>query len=261
MRSKQGAKQVFAIVLIFIGIALCFTTILAYNYSNDLNFGVVIPSVFGICCFALAGILLKKEPLFKSKKLKSFFIAAIIICLLVFVTVEIMIIIDPYIHGEVQAGHVDTVIVLGCGIWPDGRPTLALQWRLDKALDYYNRHPDVDIIVTGGQGINEPFPESVAMEEYLIKHGVPKEQIIQEDKSTSTRENFEFSRRLMNVPDDETMKIVFITNDFHVFRSRILAKRFGFEGYAISAPTPRVILVNSYLREFFAFVKSMVVDY
>jgi uncharacterized SAM-binding protein YcdF (DUF218 family) len=99
------------------------------------------------------------------------------------------------------------------------------------------------------------------MEEYLIKHGVPKEQIIQEDKSTSTRENFEFSRRLMNVPDDETMKIVFITNDFHVFRSRILAKRFGFEGYAISAPTPRVILVNSYLREFFAFVKSMVVDY
>jgi uncharacterized SAM-binding protein YcdF (DUF218 family) len=132
---------------------------------------------------------------------------------------------------------------------------------LDKALDYYNRHPDVDIIVTGGQGINEPFPESVAMEEYLIKHGVPKEQIIQEDKSTSTRENFEFSRRLMNVPDDETMKIVFITNDFHVFRSRILAKRFGFEGYAISAPTPRVILVNSYLREFFAFVKSMVVDY
>ncbi len=263
MKAKQCGKRFFAILLIIIGILLCMNTIFAHNYSNDWNFGVIIPSVFGVCCFVFSGILLfKKEPIFKSKKLRTIFITVVIICLLVFITVEVMIIIDPYIHGEVQAGHVDTVIVLGCGIWPDGRPTLALQWRLDKAVEYYEKHPDVDIIVTGGQGPNEPYPESLAMEEYLINRGIPLEQIIQEDKSTSTRENFEFSRRLVNVSDEnETIKIVFITNDFHVFRSRILAKRFGFEGYAISAPTPRVIMLNSYLREFFAFVKSMLVDY
>ena len=65
----------------------------------------------------------------------------------------------------------------------------------------------------------------------------------------------------MNLPDDKTEKIVFVTNDFHVLRARILARRFGFEAYAIPAPTPRVIMLNSYLREFFAFVKSMAVDY
>jgi uncharacterized SAM-binding protein YcdF (DUF218 family) len=65
----------------------------------------------------------------------------------------------------------------------------------------------------------------------------------------------------MNIPDDKIEKIIFVTSDFHIFRARILARRFGFDAYAIAAPTPRVILLNSYLREFFAFIKSMLVDY
>lgn len=261
MKTKQAAKRILAVVLIVIGVILCATTVLAYLYSNDINFGVVIPSVLGIACFVFSAILFKKEHIIENKKLRKVITVAIIFCLLVFVIVEVLIIIDPYTHREDYAGEVDTIIVLGCGIWPDGSPTLALKWRLDEAVEYYEKHPGIDIIVTGGQGPTEPFPESVAMEEYLINSGIPKDNIIQEDKSTSTRENFEFSRALMNVSENETIKIVFITNDFHVFRSRILAKRFGFEGYAISSPTPQVILVNSYLREFFAFVKSMIVDY
>lgn len=259
---KQYGKKLLATVLIILGTLLCMNTIVAHNYSNDWNFGVIIPAVIGVCCFVYSWILLfKKKPIFKSKRLRTAIIGVVIFCLLVFITVEIMIIIDPFTHGEKQVGEVDTVIVLGCGIWPDGSPTLALQLRLDKAIDYYEKYPRVNIIVTGGQGPNEPFSEAMAMEKYLIQHGIPGEKIIIEDESTSTRENFEFSRRLMNVSDDEIVKIIFITNDFHVFRSRILAKRFGFEGYAVPAPTPNVILVNSYLREFFAFVKSMLVDY
>ncbi len=262
MNRKQGGRWFFAALLIISGILLCINTVNAHNYSNDWNFGVIMPAIIGLCCFTYSVLLLRsKDPIIKRKVFRILFITIFIICSLIFITVEALIIADPYTHGMQQAGRVDTVIVLGCGIWPDGRPTLALTMRLDKAVEYYEENPLISIIVSGGQGPNEPYSEALAMEEYLIRHGIPKEKITQEDKSTSTRENFEFSRRLMNIPDNRIEKIVFITNDFHVFRARILARRFGFEAYAIAAPTPRVIILNSYLREFFAFVKSMLVDY
>ncbi|MGI6084440.1 MAG: YdcF family protein [Acetivibrionales bacterium] len=262
MVKKQGGRRFFAVLLIISGILLCMNTVLAYNYSNDWNFGVVMPAVIGICFFAYSVALLRTTGTdIKSKGLRIAVIVVFIICSLVFVIVEALIIADPYTHGRQQAGKVDTVIVLGCGIWPDGSPTLALKLRLEKAIEYYDENPHVNIIVSGGQGPNEPYPESQSMKEYLLSRGIPEGRIIEEDKSTSTRENFEFSRRLMNIQNDEIEKIIFITNDFHVFRARILARRFGFEAYAIAAPTPGVILLNSYLREFFAFVKSMLVDY
>jgi len=262
MNKKQGGRRFFAAFLIISGILLFINTVTAHNYSNDWNFGVILPAVIGLCCFAYSAVLLRvKGPIIKNRRLRATFIAVFIICALFFIVVETLIIVDPYIHGKQQAGRVDTVIVLGCGIWPDGRPTLALKLRLDKAIEYYEENPHVNIVVTGGQGHSEPYPEALAMQEYLISRNIPKEKILIEDKSTSTRENFEFSRKIMNLPDDRIEKIVFITNDFHVLRARILARRFGFEAYAIAAPTPTVIVLNSYLREFFAFVKSMVVDY
>lgn len=262
MNKKQGIKWSLAIVLIIIGTLLCMNTFSAHNYSNDWNFGVVLPGIIGLGCFVISILLIfKKGHIFKSKGMRRFIMISFILCSLIFITIEAFIIVDPYTHSSKEAGKVDTVIVLGCGIWPDGRPTLALIMRLDKAIEYYKENPHVDIIVSGGQGPNEPYPEAQAMMEYLVDRGIPEEKIINEDKSTSTRENFEFSRRLLNIPDDKIEKIVFITNDFHILRSRILAKRFGFDAYAIAAPTPRVIMLNSYLREFFAFIKSMLVDY
>jgi len=260
--TKQGIRRFFAVILVIIGILLCMNTFFAHNYSNDWNLGVILPALIGLVCFAYSVFLLSgRDYLIRNRTVRRVFVAAVVISLLVFVTVEALIIIDPFIHGSDDAGEVDTVIVLGCGIWPDGRPTLALAMRLDKTVEYYRENPHIDIIVSGGQGSNEPYPEAVAMRDYLLRKGIPGDKILVEDKSTSTRENFEFSRRLMNVPDGETRKIIFVTNDFHIFRSRILAKRFGFDAYAIAAPTPSVILINSYLREFFAFVKSMLVDY
>ncbi|MGI6622688.1 MAG: ElyC/SanA/YdcF family protein [Acetivibrionales bacterium] len=259
---KQGVRWFIAIISVVIGILLCMNTVSAHYYSNDWNLGVILPSIIGSGFFVLSIILVfKKGHIIKNKRARKTIIAAAIFCLLIFITIEALIITDPYTHGTDEAGEVDTVIVLGCGIWPDGRPTLALAMRLDKAIEYYRENPHVKIVVSGGQGPNEPYPEAVAMRDYLIKRGIPEEKIINEENSTSTRENFEFSRKVMNIPDDKIEKIIFVTSDFHIFRARILARRFGFDAYAIAAPTPRVILLNSYLREFFAFIKSMLVDY
>ncbi|NLM73873.1 MAG: YdcF family protein [Clostridiaceae bacterium] len=262
MTFKNKGKMLLAAILIIAGTLLCMNTVTAYRYFTDWNFGVVMPAFMGICCWLYSlKLIFIDGPLIKNQGLRTAVILAAVAFLLFFAVVEILIITDPIIHDSDNAGEVDTVIVLGCGIWPDGRPTQSLSSRLDRALSYYEENPHVNIIVSGGQGPNEPFPEALTMKKYLIDRGVSEEKIIVEDKSTSTRENFEFSRALMDEPGNEIIKVVFVTNEFHVFRSRILAKRFGFDAYALSAPTPRVVLFNSYLREFFAFVKSMLVDY
>jgi len=281
------------ILLIIAGILLILETFSAYGYSSDWNLGVLLPGMIGAALIVIAlrpllfhaffgpisqaegamgsrtgaaGAGFKNSLLYRitkplSRRLRTVLTVVLILCLLVFMIVEALIIMDPYLHRSELAGDVDYLIVLGAGIWPDGSPTLSLRYRLDEAIAYYNSHGPLRIIVSGGQGANEPYPEALAMSRYLQDRGIPLEDILVEDRSTSTMENFKFSRQLMGDWIREPIRIVFITNDFHVLRSRILASRNGFEAYAIAAPTPNVVLINSYLREFFAFVKSMLVDY
>ena len=92
-------------------------------------------------------------------------------------------------------GSEKAIIVLGCGI--DGeRISPKLARRLDKAIEYFNEHPDKPVIVSGGQGAQEDIPESTAMKRYLVSKGVPDGMIIEESRATSTSAHFVFSSAL-----------------------------------------------------------------
>lgn len=274
----ESGKGLWKPMILFIAAGLLILeSFSAYRFSSDWNLGVLLPGLIGAGLILLGlrpllyhilfarsvnphGMLyLLCKPL--GRRLKAFLVFCLVLFLLFFTVVEVLIITDPYLHRSELAGDVDYLVVLGAGIWPDGRPTLALANRLDAAVDYYREKGPLKIIVSGGKGQNEPYPEGRAMAEYLIEKGIPLPDILVEDRSTSTMENFKFTRQLLGEDVPKPTRIVFITNDFHVLRSRILAKRNGFEAYALPAPTPAVILLNSYLREFFAFVKSMMMDY
>ena len=82
----------------------------------------------------------------------------------------------------------DYVIVLGAHVRSTG-PSRALGLRLDKAYEYALAYPDTIIIVSGGQGSNEPCTESSAMKQYLVEKGIGEERILEENQSTNTREN------------------------------------------------------------------------
>ena len=150
-------------------------------------------------------------------------------------------------------GSEKAIIVLGCGI--DGEqvsPKLAR--RLDKAIEYFNEHPDKPVIVSGGQGAQEDIPESTAMKRYLVSKGVPDGMIIEESNSTSTFENFEFSKDIADtLPGGD--RIVFVTSRFHIYRASRYAAGAGFEAHHIGARVPLYELPSNYLREMLAVVK------
>lgn len=147
--------------------------------------------------------------------------------------------------------ELDWLIVLGAQV-RGTHITNSLRRRLDSALEYQKKHPGVKVIVSGGQGPGEAVTEADAMAEYLIENGVPEEQIRREDRSTSTRENLRFSRKFADAEQD---RVGIVTNDFHIYRSSVIARQEGYRKlYMIPADSNPVFQINYLAREFFGVV-------
>lgn len=148
----------------------------------------------------------------------------------------------------------DFLIVLGCGLKSDGTPTPLLQGRLDRALGFARRQETetgkrLTFIVSGGRGPDEAVAESAAMKRYLTDRGVPAERIIEEDRSTNTLENMQFSKEKIWALDPGA-RIAFSTTNYHVFRSGLFARRVKMRAVGMGAPTKWYFWPNAAVREF-----------
>ena len=93
------------------------------------------------------------------------------------------------------------------------------------------------------------------MADYLQKHGIAENRIIQESKSESTMENIVNSKKLMR---QENASVGIVTNDFHMFRALQIAHANGLkQAQGIAASSPKDMLVNDMVREFFAEIKFL----
>lgn len=158
-------------------------------------------------------------------------------------------------HSALPTGQEKAMVVLGAGLRGD-RPSRLLACRLDAACAYYQEHPELIIVTSGGQGREEWVPEGRAMKDYMVAHGVPEEKIISEEASTSTEENFLFSKELLEqagiTAED---KIMLVTNGFHCYRGLQYAAMAGFtDTAALPASTPATAVAPCYMREVAALV-------
>ena len=164
---------------------------------------------------------------------------------------------EDTIHGQPEI-----MVILGCQVKESG-PSQSLQDRLDEALDYLVDYPDLTIIVSGGQGADEPTTEAFAMAEYLIEQDIPSEHILLEDNSHSTYENLIYSKALMEEHELEG-DILVVSNGFHLSRIQMLCQRIWDSTTEIStlaAPTSHIpSLLKMYVREPLALVKSFIFD-
>lgn len=145
-----------------------------------------------------------------------------------------------------------TVVVLGCQVREDG-PSLMLLRRLQSAQKYLKENPNIKCIVSGGQGSDEATSEAECMRKWLVENGIENSRIFTEDKSTSTRENLEFSKAIIE-QKNLCEKITVVTNEFHQYRAGRIAENLGFECYALSGKTPVVLLPTYIVREMLAIV-------
>lgn len=149
-----------------------------------------------------------------------------------------------------KRGRYDFIVVLGAGLRANQVSPL-LARRLDKAIVYYNKGGRrATFVVSGGQGSDERVSEASAMRDYLEGKGVPREAILLEDRSTNTFENMKYSKAVMDARQ-EKYRCLFVTNDFHMVRSGMHARRVGL-GHARGAGcrTAAYYWPSAFIREY-----------
>ncbi|HLO11055.1 MAG TPA: YdcF family protein, partial [Pseudoneobacillus sp.] len=73
--------------------------------------------------------------------------------------------------------------------------------------------------------------------------------IVMENKATSTQENFEYTKKLIQTPNP---KIIVVTSNFHLYRAKFYAKQNGFITYSAGASIPLSIVPLTHIREILA---------
>lgn len=160
------------------------------------------------------------------------------------------------------SGNPRVMIILGCQVRQDG-PSILLRDRLDEALSYLEDHPDMTVVVSGGQGDDEPTTEALAMADYLVENGIEEENILLEGESHNTIQNFKYSKALLAQENiDDSQGVLVVSNGFHLTRARMLAERAGFDNVStLAAPESHMpSRLHMYIREPMALVKSFLLD-
>lgn len=147
----------------------------------------------------------------------------------------------------------DYLIVLGAGV-NGSAPSLSMVNRLEAALDYLETYPDAVAIVSGGQGAGEDVTEASAMHDWLVAHGMPESRIVQEDQSTSTRENLENSFAIIRSRGgDPADGVAVVSSEYHLYRAKQMARALGAKPLGVAAETTLPTMrANYFIREAFA---------
>ena len=145
----------------------------------------------------------------------------------------------------------DCILILGNTVNKDGTLSYRLQSRVDKGLELYTQHVATKIIISGGLG-KEGYFEAREMKNYLLKKGVPSNDIIIDDKALTT---YETMCNFIPLAKKHQLKSVIIVSQFyHLNRSKAMLKSLGFKNY-FTAHSNYFELRDFYslLREFFAY--------
>lgn len=252
MKEKRNFRWIFVIPGA-LGIA---DTVVMSGVSN-LNEGIVLPAVLGLPLLVY-GLFYKRLKLWMQKGigrfLKILFGIGYAGFILIFIVCSAFMIAAGGTQPEKGA---DALIVLGGGV-KGNVATIAVQSRLDAALDYLRENPDTVVVVSGGQGRQETVSEASVMSAYLVDHGLDKSRVVEENKSTSTWENFVYSKAILDQKFKRNYKVVYVTNEFHIYRAGLTAKKAGLNAQGLSSPSALYLYPNNFLRETLAIVKTWV---
>lgn len=152
----------------------------------------------------------------------------------------------------------DYIIIHGSGLIDGYIVPPLLASRIDKALEAYRlaEKDDVKFIASGGQGLDEKISEAKAIANYLIEKGIKKEKIILEDKSTTTYENLKYSQRIVRKQKNNP-KYLFVSNNYHIFRAALYARRLGMNGEGVGSKTAGYYIPSAFLREYVAILNKI----
>ncbi len=143
----------------------------------------------------------------------------------------------------------DAIIVLGAAI---GSP--AAYNRALEAVRLVEAEKTNTVVVSGGKIVSKDQSEATYMQKVIKAKSTKEPTVILEDQSHNTYENIKNSK--IKIP--EAKSVIIVSDEFHLARGVMLAKRAGFEDVYWSSPPPlyysKIELRRYYFREIIAML-------
>lgn len=160
-----------------------------------------------------------------------------------------------YLHLPKKKNY-DFIIIHGAGLLGGEKVTPLLRKRVDKAIEAFRKstNPAIQLIASGCQGADEKISEAQAIQNYILETtDIPETAILLEDRSVNTYQNLLYSKQLGEslVTDP---RFLFVTNDYHVFRTSIYAQQIGMKGDGLGCNTASYYIPSAFLRELVAII-------
>ena len=141
----------------------------------------------------------------------------------------------------------DCILVLGCGIHPDGSPTPMLASRLARGAELYEAGW-ADKILLSGDDSGEDYNELASMERVILELGVPQEALVMDHAGFSTYESIYRAKHEFGM-----QRVVIVTQAYHLYRALYLADALGLDAHGVAAaPRNDAGQIGRSLREILA---------
>ena len=157
-----------------------------------------------------------------------------------------------FLHIIPRKKDFDFVIIHGSGLLDGDRVPKLLKDRLDKAIEVYRHDPTPPTLIpSGGKGPDETVSEAEAMTQYLIGHGIPARDILPEKESTTTLENLQFSKRIIDEFGGRKYTAL-ISSNYHVYRALRYCREIGLKCTGIGSHVAFYYWPSAMIREYIA---------
>ena len=147
-----------------------------------------------------------------------------------------------------------TALILGAKVYHNGRLSHMLEDRVLTGLELYQQGKVNKLLLSGDHG-RKGYDEVNAMRNYLLKKGVPAQDIFLDHAGFNTYNSMYRARDVFQVQD-----VIVVTQQFHVPRSVYIARAIGLDAVGITADR-RTYMRSSQLksdtREILARVKAV----
>jgi SanA protein len=197
----------------------------------------------------------------KNKLTKKISMVLIILLIASALALACLLIINAYVKSSVKDKMItadegveleaDCILVLGAGVWDDGRPSHMLEDRLLQGIELYKNGVSNRLLMSGDHGRKE-YDEVNVMKQFAIDRNVASEHIFMDHAGFSTYESLYRAKDIF-----EASKIIIVTQEYHLYRALYIAEKLGLKAYGV-ASDPRQYVGQEYreLREVLARVKD-----
>lgn len=128
-----------------------------------------------------------------------------------------------------EGTRADCILVLGCGVRPDGQPSLMLRDRLEMGLRLYEAGAAPKLLMSGDHG-QADYDEVNVMKKYAMDAGVPSSDVFMDHAGFSTYESMYRARDVFCAES-----VIIVSQEYHLYRAVFNARQLGLEAWGVAA--------------------------